>query len=97
MWIVLRAVEDEVLGADGEGDAGLPLRIPPHPHQAYGLLWAPGAARLLLYQQLAVKRLLLQKQGCGSATLRIKLFKTLMRIRIPFYTSPPHHDPPAPG
>ena len=63
VWIVLRAVEDEVLGADGEGDARLPLRIPPHPHQADRLLGAPGAARLLLYQHVTVKRLLLQKQG----------------------------------
>jgi hypothetical protein len=56
VWIVLRAVEDEALRADGEGDAGLPLRIPPHPHQADRLLRAPGAARLLLYQQLTVER-----------------------------------------
>jgi hypothetical protein len=67
VWIVLWAVEYEVLRADGEGDARLPLRVPPHPHQADRLLGAPGAARLLLYQHLAVKRLLLQKQGCGSA------------------------------
>ncbi len=60
MRIVLWAVEDEVLRADGEGDAGLPLRIPPHPHQADRLLGAPGAARLLLTQHVTVKRLLLQ-------------------------------------
>ena len=48
VWIVLWAVEGELLGADGEADAGLALIVPAHPHQADDLLRAARATRLLL-------------------------------------------------